>query len=234
MKNIINISIPEPCHENWQAMTIVEKGKFCDSCQKNVFDFTKATDRQIIEAYHKNNKLCGRFLKTQLNRDLVAPKEKGSIWFATTSTLFSLLAFGNSEVEAQETHKTEQTETKHLLGKPAQQQEEQTKGVREITGIVSYGYDLMPGINIVVKRSKRRATTNIDGKYSIKAKEGETLIFSFMGLEDKKIIIGKENFYKIEMVEDNIKADCTIGAMAIRKRRNFIGRTFHKISNWFK
>ncbi|WP_395046669.1 carboxypeptidase-like regulatory domain-containing protein [Flavobacterium sp.] len=237
MKSKINISIPEPCHENWQAMTSVEKGKFCGSCQKNVFDFTKATDRQIIEAYNKDNKLCGRFLNTQLNRDLVTPKEKGSIWLATTSTLFSLLAFGNNEVKAQETPKTEQTETKHLLGKPAQQQEVQTNEEREITGIVSDATGAMPGVIVVVKGTQRSVSTDFDGKYSIKAKEGETLVFSFMGMEEENLIIGNSSKYNITMkeIETRLMGDMIIMVGGISaKRKTFFGRKFHKIGNWFK
>ena len=205
MKSKINISIPEPCHENWQGMTAVEKGKFCGSCQKNVFDFTKATDREIIEAYNKDNKLCGRFLNTQLNRDLSIPKEKGSIWLATTSTLLSLLAFGNNEVKAQEIPKTEQTETKHLLGKPAQQQEVQINEEKEITGIVSDASGPMPGVNVVIKGTERGVTTDFRGNYSIKAKEGETLVFSFMGMEDVLKIVAKSNIINVTLKDsDNV------------------------------
>ncbi|WP_394759573.1 carboxypeptidase-like regulatory domain-containing protein [Flavobacterium sp.] len=235
MKTKINISIPEPCHENWQAMTAVEKGKFCGSCQKNVFDFTKATDRQIIEAYNRDNKLCGRFLNTQLNRDLVSPKEKGSVWLATTSTLFSLLAFGNNEIKAQETPKTEQTETKHFLGKPSQQQEVQINEEKEITGIVSDTSGPMPGVNVVIKGTQKGISTDFDGKYSVKAKEGEILLFSFMGMVDQEITIEKNNICSVTLKDDPKFSDMIymVGGISA-KRKTFFGRTFHKIGNWFR
>ncbi|WP_395058047.1 carboxypeptidase-like regulatory domain-containing protein [Flavobacterium sp.] len=236
MKSKINISIPEPCHENWQAMTTVEKGKYCGSCQKNVFDFTKATDRQIIEAYNNDNKLCGRFLNTQLNRDLVVPKEKGSIWLATTSTLFSLLAFGNNEVKAQEAPKTEQTETKHFLGKPAQQEEVKTNKEKEITGIVSDATGPMPGVNVVIKGTVSGVSTDFDGKYSILVKEGDVLVFSFMGMKEENLIIGTSNNYNITMNDDGVRLGGMIAMVGgiSAKRKTFLGRTFHKIGNWFK
>lgn len=68
MKKGITISIPTPCHESWQEMTPVEKGRFCSSCQKAVTDFTVMNDQQIIDFIKKHpGSHCGRFLPDQLN-----------------------------------------------------------------------------------------------------------------------------------------------------------------------
>ncbi len=65
----MKISIPEPCHENWGAMTPNEQGRFCGSCQKTVVDFTNfsAEDIQNYFTKHYGQKVCGRFKKQQLN-----------------------------------------------------------------------------------------------------------------------------------------------------------------------
>jgi hypothetical protein len=64
----MKIYIPEPCHENWSAMTPNEKGRFCGSCQKTVVDFTNFTtyDIQNYFAKHYGQKVCGRFNNEQL------------------------------------------------------------------------------------------------------------------------------------------------------------------------
>jgi len=73
------IRIPEPCHEDWNKMIPDEKGlptgqagKFCNSCSKSVFDFSNKTDSEIkdILLAHKDQKVCGHFKKTQINRPL--------------------------------------------------------------------------------------------------------------------------------------------------------------------
>ncbi|NJM79378.1 MAG: hypothetical protein HC854_06780 [Flavobacterium sp.] len=64
----LNISIPKPCHENWDKMLPDEKGKFCQSCAKTVFDFTKNSADEIVSIFEKNKteKICGRFRTAQL------------------------------------------------------------------------------------------------------------------------------------------------------------------------
>ncbi len=66
------IHIPEPCHEDWNAMQPDAKGKFCNSCNKSVHDFSDKTDMEIrtILMEYKDQKVCGRFKKTQIGRPL--------------------------------------------------------------------------------------------------------------------------------------------------------------------
>lgn len=72
MKRTATIQIPTPCHERWEAMHPAKNGRFCDSCAKNVVDFTAMSDAQIFEHFkNSTGNLCGRFTNTQLNRPLV-------------------------------------------------------------------------------------------------------------------------------------------------------------------
>jgi hypothetical protein len=66
------IRIPEPCHEDWNSMKPDAKGKFCMSCNKSVFDFSNKTDTEIRDILldHKDQKVCGHFKRSQLNRPL--------------------------------------------------------------------------------------------------------------------------------------------------------------------
>ena len=68
------ITIPKPCHEDWNKFTPDEKGAFCKVCSKSVHDFTKKEPEQIkailIEEMSAGNKVCGRF-----NEDQISPAE---------------------------------------------------------------------------------------------------------------------------------------------------------------
>lgn len=72
----MKISIPQPCHENWQEMTPNEQGRSCASCQKTVVDFTTWPDEAIFNFFMLNQaKTCGRFTSTQLNK-VLSPQPK--------------------------------------------------------------------------------------------------------------------------------------------------------------
>lgn len=68
----IQISIPKPCHEDWNKMTPNEKGSFCNKCAKTVIDFTQKTNEEIRNflTERSGKKICGRFLNEQLNQPL--------------------------------------------------------------------------------------------------------------------------------------------------------------------
>ena len=78
MSKKIQLTIAEPCHENWDGMTPVEKGKFCGSCQKQVVDFSDMSDRQVAEFFKKpsTGSVCGRFMTDQLDRAIEIPKKR--------------------------------------------------------------------------------------------------------------------------------------------------------------
>ena len=78
MSKKLNLTIPEPCHENWYTMTLVQQGKFCGSCQKQVVDFSTMSDRQLAEFFKKpsTGSVCGRFMTDQLDRSIEIPKKR--------------------------------------------------------------------------------------------------------------------------------------------------------------
>ncbi|WP_029271865.1 energy transducer TonB [Flavobacterium sp. KJJ] len=73
MERKFKITIPEPCHENWDKMTPNENGHFCLSCAKTVIDFTEMLPQEIQHFFiqNQNNKICGRFKKSQLDSIII-------------------------------------------------------------------------------------------------------------------------------------------------------------------
>lgn len=78
MRKHIQLNIPEPCHESWDQMAPVDKGRFCGSCQKQVVDFTTMSDAQLAHFFKKpsTGSVCGRFMQDQLGRTIDTPKKR--------------------------------------------------------------------------------------------------------------------------------------------------------------
>lgn len=72
------ISIPKPCHEDWNAMTPNDQGRFCMQCAKTVTDFTgmSALDIQTYLLENSGQKVCGRFSPAQLETITIAIPEQ--------------------------------------------------------------------------------------------------------------------------------------------------------------
>ncbi|MEA1847815.1 TonB-dependent receptor plug domain-containing protein [Chryseobacterium sp. MHB01] len=82
----MKLTIPTPCHENWDQMAPAEQGRFCSVCVKTVKDFTAVPDEEMVDAFSQNSEdTCGRFTTSQLNRDLQ---------FSLVNTLFAKFAVG--------------------------------------------------------------------------------------------------------------------------------------------
>lgn len=70
------IHIPEPCHENWSAMSPVSHDcRHCSVCEKSVVDFSLKTDAEILEILRQSTgKVCGKFRQDQLERPLLSTR----------------------------------------------------------------------------------------------------------------------------------------------------------------
>lgn len=75
-------------------------------------------------------------------------------------------------------------------------------GSKQITGIVSDAIGPIPGANVVVKETTRGVQTDFDGSYSIFAKEGEKLVYSFMGMNDVVKTVGASNVINTVLQDD--------------------------------
>jgi TonB-dependent SusC/RagA subfamily outer membrane receptor len=109
----MKITIPNPCHENWNAMSLQEKGRFCSVCSKTVRDFTVSSDREVMKAFSRpEDHICGRFNASQLNRNLQY-SEINSV-FVKFAVGFMLTAGGLITVHGQQTTAQDSTRVEGL------------------------------------------------------------------------------------------------------------------------
>ena len=73
---------------------------------------------------------------------------------------------------------------------------------QSISGTVnSDSGDKLPGVSVVIKGTTKGTTTDRDGKYSIEARKGQTLIFSFVGHELQEISINDQTQIDVSLKE---------------------------------
>ncbi|NRA12276.1 MAG: energy transducer TonB [Crocinitomicaceae bacterium] len=65
----MKVEIKEPCSEDWDKMKIGLISRHCDSCEKNVMDFTKMSRGEIIMHMlsNPNEQVCGRMRQGQFD-----------------------------------------------------------------------------------------------------------------------------------------------------------------------
>jgi len=214
MKKPIRLSVPEPCHEKWAAMTPAEKGRYCAACQRNVRDFTLSSDGEILRVLKTEDKICGRFHNSQLDRNLIAPKDKKS--FFTTAGIaatLALLTIGNSKIYAQTPVNTEQHELKTDDIKPLIKE-----SLKKITGTITDEYDMpVPGVNVKIAGSGKPAVqTDFDGAYTIEASDRDKLEFTYIGMEMQVITVGVKTNYNIIMKQDT---EMTLGIVVYERAK---------------
>lgn len=123
-------SIPQPCSEDWNAMKIGLHSRFCDSCQKNVMDFTQKSRQEILEYLLENlgKKVCGRITPGQLDfshTDILVTIRALTKKHNDTNLPFYLLAAGAlvlsscNETENRQKEKiTIETSNEQAMGQP--------------------------------------------------------------------------------------------------------------------
>ncbi|MEJ7560537.1 MAG: hypothetical protein WKF66_19665 [Pedobacter sp.] len=58
-------------------MPQADAGRYCDRCEKTIVDLTTKSDAELLQFFkRKDDKICGRLLDSQLNRQLVPPLPK--------------------------------------------------------------------------------------------------------------------------------------------------------------
>jgi len=93
---------------------------------------------------------------------------------------------------------------------------------KTVSGVVSDATGPLPGANVVIKGTTKGVSTDIDGKYSIKAKAGDVLVVSFSGYADKAITVGVANTYNAKLAENAevLKEVLITGVMGIKRTKD--------------
>jgi CarboxypepD_reg-like domain/Carboxypeptidase regulatory-like domain len=234
----IKIAIPEPCHENWGNMNSTEQGRFCNSCAKEVIDFSVMDDGEMYmtlqKAMQNNKSVCGRVQTNQLQRPILSTTQKiktqvAWYWkYITALFLFSNEAKTFAQKKAPICTSTNTTPNRDkILGKMISTQQVQhiigdtlittTQNLTKIKGtIIDEKGESIPFATIQIKGKKLGIRSNIDGNYTINVdKDSDIVIISAVGYNTREYVLkNNTNFnFTILKIEDVERTEIMLAGM---------------------
>ena len=72
---------------------------------------------------------------------------------------------------------------------------------KTVSGVVTDATGPIPFVNVVIKGQSGGVQTDLDGKYSITAKPGDVLVFSFVGMTDFTATVGNSSTINAKMAD---------------------------------
>lgn len=94
---------------------------------------------------------------------------------------------------------------------------------RTISGTVSDDTGALPGVSVLKKGTTVGTETDFDGKFSIKAKTGDVLVFSFVGMTTIEKSVGASNQINVTMAGDNLLDEVVVTALGIKREKKSLG-----------
>ncbi|WP_271406066.1 vWA domain-containing protein [Tenacibaculum soleae] len=90
---------------------------------------------------------------------------------------------------------------------------------KKITGIVSDNSGVLPGVTVLIKGTETGVETDFDGKYAIKASKGDVLVFSFIGMKTKEVLIKDKTIINVLLTENtHVLDEVVVAAMGIKRK----------------
>jgi hypothetical protein len=188
MKKSVSLSIPRPCAESWNNFTPTPEGGFCGSCQKTVIDFTRMSDRQILDYLAKKRAhTCGRFRADQL-KTYTFPEPNSirpGLTLLRAGILGLLFLLTSRPAGSKNTVPVMPTvEMTQSTSHPGIDEETPARAERWIKGVVrDETGEPLPGVNVLRKGTTQGTVTDAYGRFEFpeKLNVGDVLIFTFIG-----------------------------------------------------
>lgn len=90
---------------------------------------------------------------------------------------------------------------------------------RTISGVVTDETGGLPGVSVLKKGTTSGTETDFDGKYSLKAKTGDVLVFSFVGMKTVEKTVGASNNIDVVMQNDNVLDEVVVVGYGTQSKR---------------
>mgnify|MGYP000163988139 CR=1 FL=1 len=99
---------------------------------------------------------------------------------------------------------------------------------KTISGVVTSATDNEPliGVSVQVKETSTGGITDMDGKYSVTAQTGQTLVFSYIGYKSQEFKVGDSSVINVSLKEDTEMLDeVVVVGYGVQKKKLVTGAT---------
>ncbi len=97
---------------------------------------------------------------------------------------------------------------------------------KTVTGRVTSAEDgtPLPGVSVLIKGSKTGTSTDLDGKYSLKAQNGQVLVFSFVGAVTQEVTVTNNSVFNVKLASDSRSlTEVVVVGYGTQKKANVTG-----------
>lgn len=94
--------------------------------------------------------------------------------------------------------------------------------VKNIKGVITDSDGMpLPGASVAVQGGQRGTVTDFDGVFSIEAQKGQTLVFTYVGLETQNIVVGDATTInvKLQNAASNALNEVVVTSLGVKKTR---------------
>lgn len=96
---------------------------------------------------------------------------------------------------------------------------------KTISGVVTDGQSPLPGVSILNKTTSVEVVTDFDGKYTIKATEGDALEFHYIGMISKSVVVGQSKIIDVILeVDSETLEEIVVSEMVIEREREAMSK----------
>lgn len=215
MNDQFSLNVKTPCTENYNRFSPTQQGGFCDSCEKEVIDFSTMNSQEIINHFkiNKSQNTCGRFKNDQLKTYNHTLQKRKRIRFISGFGIILIAFFSFNNAHAQD--------IKNQTKKTSTFQNATNEKNITVKGTVTDGEVPLPGVNIILEGTTVGVSTDFDGYFEFpqKLKKGDVLVISYIGMSSKKVVIQNKNFDLNNTLQINLEMDSGIlmGKVAVKE-----------------
>lgn len=214
-------------------MAPTEKGAFCNSCAKEVKDFTNIPRSKLLQHLKEQQNCCGRFTKRQIQEPLKTSSQsqwKNRMLALGFSSVLATVSVANGQTVVSDVIEV-QSATKDVTVN--QNPEALADTTIIVNGIVKALEEPAAGVKIQLEGADIHTISDWDGSFCLEIpvanlEENNTLRFDFLGFTS--VIIPVYKTTKDVEVAFTTEDEAILGGLVIVERRNIL----KKIGSWFK